>query len=83
MQDAGFARQPSIDTSDCRLETPVGLKSIVLRLLERANYAVVHADVLQRERQAAVVNVWLLRTLGEIPATSGVSGDLLMECRRA
>jgi predicted O-methyltransferase YrrM len=43
----------------------VGLKSVVLRLLERANYALVHADELERERYAASVNLNRLRALSE------------------
>jgi predicted O-methyltransferase YrrM len=57
------------------LETQVGLKSIVLRLLMRANYAVVHADALERERRAAGVNVNRLRRLGGIPATADTPGE--------
>jgi predicted O-methyltransferase YrrM len=75
LKDAGFARKPSIDTSDCRLETQVDLKSTVLRLLLRANYAVVHADALERERRAGVVNANRLRRLGGIPATADAPDD--------
>jgi predicted O-methyltransferase YrrM len=48
------------------LEPPVGFKSIVLRLLERVNYAVIHADVLERERHAAAIHLERLRALGEV-----------------
>jgi predicted O-methyltransferase YrrM len=39
---------------------------MVLRLLQRANYAVIHADALERERHAAAVNFQRLRALGVI-----------------
>lgn len=47
----------------------MGLKGTVLRLLEKANYAVVHADALDHERQVAAANVGRLWMLGGIPAT--------------
>jgi hypothetical protein len=41
----------------------VGLKSAVLRFLERRNYAVVHADALAKEREAAAKNRTRLQAL--------------------
>jgi predicted O-methyltransferase YrrM len=50
------------------LEPLVGLKSTVLRLLERANYALVHADVLERERRLATEVLKQLRAVNAAEA---------------
>jgi hypothetical protein len=47
----------------------VGFKGAILRFLERRNYAVVHADVLERERETAAENLARLQELGDVLAS--------------
>jgi predicted O-methyltransferase YrrM len=67
---AAFAvpREAGADPFHFGLEPQVGLKSMVLHLLQRANYAVIHADVLEQERHAATIHLERLQALGEIDA---------------